>query len=275
MHIVFDIGGTNTRIAASKDGATLTEPVIYPTSQDFDVAIQQFIDTAQQLSGGEQIQTIAGGMPGPMDTDKTMVVKAPNLKSWNNKPFKKLLEEKLFTKVILENDTAMWGLGEAMHGAGMGHDIMVYMTVSTGVGGTRIVQGKIDESAQGFEPGHQIISPDGPECGCGGNGHLEAYISGTALQKKYNMLPQEIQDPAVWEEQAYLLAIGLLNTTVFWSPSCIVLGGSVMKDVPLERVEAHLKSLNHIMPTLPVLKRSTLGSTGGLLGALELARLAG
>lgn len=271
MYIAFDIGGTNTRMAVSKDGKTLSTPTIYPTPTDFTTGIQTFIETAKKLTGGERITAIAGGVPGPMDLKKTMLVKAPNLKNWNNQPLKKILEKELETQVLLENDTAMWGIGEAVRGAGQEFPIMVYMTVSTGVGGTRIVNGKIDASAQGFEPGHQIIDPTGPMCGCGGNGHLEAFISGTALQKKYGKAPKEIKDANVWDETAKYLAIGLLNTSVFWSPHCIVLGGSIMKDVDLSRVQAYMQEYNHILPILPAIKKSTLGDEGGLIGALQLA----
>ena len=271
MVIVFDIGGTNTRIAYSKDGKTLSEPVIYPTPEHFDAGVSQFVATVKKLSGGEKIMTIAGGIPGPMDAEKTMLLKAPNLKNWNNKLLKNILEKELGAPVFLENDTAMWGIGEALHGAGKDFEIVVYMTVSTGVGGTRIVNGAIDTSAQGFEPGHQIINPDGPECGCGGKGHLEAYISGTALQNKFGKPPKEIKDPAIWDEEAKYLAIGLLNTSVFWSPHCIVLGGSMMKDIPIAKVASYMQSMNHILSALPELKLAQLKDTGGLIGSLSIA----
>lgn len=271
MYIAFDIGGTNTRIAFSKDGETPSDPVIYPTPSDFDAGIQQFIETVKKISGDEKITAIAGGIPGPMDTEKTMLVKAPNLKGWNNKPLKTILEQELHASVWLENDTAMWAIGEAIHGAGQEYNIMVYITVSTGVGGTRVVDRKIDVSAQGFEPGHQIINPDGPECSCGGKGHLEAYISGTALEQRTGISPKDIKDSNIWNEEARYLAIGLLNTSVFWSPSCIVLGGSMMKDIDIDLVRNYMQEYNHILPVLPVIKPSVLGDRGGLIGALSLA----
>lgn len=271
MYIVFDIGGTNTRIASSKDGTTLETPVIYPTSQNFDEAMHIFITTVKDITNNEKITAIAGGIPGPMDIHKTMLLKAPNLKAWNNKPLKNIFEKELQAPVFLENDTAMWGIGEASRGAGQGYKIMVYMTVSTGVGGTRIVNGNIDVSAQGFEPGHQIINPNGPECGCGGHGHLEAFISGTAIQKKYGQPPKDIKNPEVWDELAENLAIGLLNTSVFWSPHCIVLGGSMMRDIDITIVKKYMSEYNHILPILPEVKKSQLGDEGGLLGALTLA----
>lgn len=270
MFIVFDIGGTNTRVAASKDGKTLSTPIIYPTPQDFSEGITQLAETAKKLAEGVAIIGIAGGVPGPMDLEHTQILTAPNIKDWCNKPFKKELEERLHTIARLENDTAMWGLGEASAGAGKGKDIVVYMTVSTGIGGTRIVNGEIDTSMYGFEPGHQILDPNGPLCGCGGKGHLEALIGGAAMEKRYGISPKEITDENVWEEAAHILAIGILNMCMFWSPRCVILGGSMMRSISLPRVQFHIQSLNHILPKVPEVRISTLGDTGGLLGALHL-----
>ncbi len=269
MFIVFDVGGTNTRVAASQDGTTLTEPIIYPTPQDFSEGVTRLADTAKQLANGAPIDGIAGGLPGPMDIDHTQLLKAPNIKDWNNKPLTQELEHRLQTTCYIENDTAMWALGEAHAGAGKGHDIAVYITVSTGVGGTRIVNGNIDTSAYGFEIGHQIIDPNGPACGCGGIGHLEAFIGGNAMELRHHRPPKEIIDEAIWEDTAHMLALGLLNTSVFWSPTIIILGGSMMKSISLQRVQFHMESLNHILPELPLVSVSTLGDTGGLIGSLS------
>jgi predicted NBD/HSP70 family sugar kinase len=267
MFIVFDIGGTNTRVASSEDGKTLSTPIIYSTPQDFSQGIDLLVENAQKLAGNTAITAVAGGAPGPMDKGHTQILKAPNMPSWNNQPLQKELEQRLSAPVRLENDTAMWGLGEATTGAE--EDIVVYMTVSTGVGGTRIVHGHIDTSAYGFEPGHQTIDPNGPVCGCGGKGHLEAFIGGSAMEKRYGKPPKELRDPELWENTAQTLAVGLLNVSVFWSPNTIILGGSMMKDIPVDRVQFHMQSLNHILPELPTIRRSQLGDMGGLMGALH------
>ncbi len=269
MKIVFDIGGTNTRIAGSKDGKNISTPVMYETPRDFSSGIEQFVRTAKEIAAGETIDAVAGGIAGPLDKEKSLLTDAANLPDWNQKPLKRLLEEKLSAPVILENDTAMWGLGEAMHGKGKNERIVVYLTVSTGVGGCRIVDKAIDDNAFGFEPGHHIIEPNGPECGCGGRGHLEALISGAAVQKKFDMHPRNIIDPRIWSDIEKYLAIGLFNTSVFWSPDIIIFGGSMMRSISLKNVEKELHRLNTVLPTLPKITQSTLGETGGLLGSLS------
>lgn len=272
MFIVFDIGGTNTRIAASPDGTTLSEPVIYPTPKIFEEGIVRFVEVAHNLAHGRGITAIAGGIAGPMDTKKSMLRTAPNIPAWNNKPLKEELEKRLQTKAFLENDTAMWGLGEALRGAGKGKEIVVYITVSTGVGGCRIVNSKIDASAQGFEPGHMIINPEGPVCGCGGKGHLEAYAGGLAMERRLGKKAEHIHDSAIWEEEAKYLAIGMLNIAVMWSPHIIVLGGSMMKSIAKERIEYHMHAMSTILPILPIIAVSTLKDRGGLIGSLIYAR---
>ncbi len=272
MFIVFDIGGTNTRIASSVDGTTVSEPVIYPTPKTFEEGIVRFVEVVHNLANGTAITAVAGGIAGPMDTKKSMLRTAPNIPDWNNKPLKQELETRLQAKVFLENDTAMWGLGEALHGAGKGKVIVVYITVSTGVGGCRIVNGKIDVNAYGFEPGHMIINPEGPVCGCGGKGHLEAYTGGLAMERRLGKKAEHIHESAIWEKEAKYLAIGMLNISVMWSPHIIILGGSMMKSVIKERIEYHMNALNTVLPIVPTLAVSTLKDRGGLIGSLVYAR---
>ena len=269
MYLVFDIGGTNTRIGVSEDGKTLNSKII-PTEKDFQVGIRAIKKIADELSGSQKIDAIAGGIAGPLDKDKTMLVKSPHVSGWVNKPLKLELEKIFNCSVSLENDTALVGLGEATAGAGVGKSIVVYITVSTGVGGVRIVDGKIDRNSLGFEPGHQVILPNGSPCNCGGIGHLETLVAGFYLERTYKQKPQDIKDPQVWNEVARYLGLGLCNSIVHWSPDIVVLGGAVMKSVDLEKVKSSLKEYLTIFPIPPKIVLGTLGDEGGLYGALKL-----
>lgn len=170
--------------------------------------------------------------------------------------------------IYLENDTAIVGLGEAAAGAGVGSKILAYITVSTGVGGVRIVNGALDHGIQGFEPGHQIIDFKEP------NKPFEDYVSGSFVIKTTGKHPREITDPAFWTPFAKTMAVGLHNTIVHWSPDTIVLGGSMMKvpGISVDEVRAELQQISHIFPTLPEIKHATLGDIGGIHGALALVR---
>lgn len=273
MYILFDIGGTNMRVAFSRDGMNFEEPKIIPTPKDFDAGMRAIKNLATELSHGEKFIAAGGGIAGALSRDRSVFLNGPHLAGWNGKPIKKALEDALGAPVFIENDTAIVGLGEAVAGAGKEHEIVAYMTVSTGVGGVRIVGKKIDVSRMGFEPGHQIIDADASLCKtsvCGTGFDLEGAVSGTAVALRYGKKPYEITDTAFWEEMARVLAYGLNNTIVHWSPDIVVVGGSMMKEIgiPIDRVRAHLRGILHIYPELPLIEHSTLGDLGGLHGAL-------
>jgi glucokinase len=279
-YLLFDIGGTKTRVALSRDGESFAEPRIFDTPKDFDTAIEAIKRVAIELTEGQPIDRAAGDVAGVLSRDRSVLLKAPHLPGWNGKNLKHALQVALFCEVDIANDAAVFGLGEAVFGAGKGREIVVYMTISTGVGGARIVGGKIDASAMGFEPGHQIIDAGGALTvrSVGGTGNdLEGIISGTAIEKRYKKKPYEIEDPAFWDEMARLAAYGLANTIVHWSPDVVVLGGSMMKKIgiPVPAVREYLRGILRIYPELPEIVHSDLGDVGGLWGALALLKSRG
>lgn len=263
--LLFDIGATKTRLVVS-DGEKLGEPVIISTHQNFDEAMRAFVVAAQKLLNGARPDTIIGGVAGPLDRAKTMVAHAPNLR-WSGQPLKKTLEDALGAPVTLENDAALAGLGEAMRGAGRGKKIVVYLTISTGVGGARIVNGAIDANVQGFEPGQQIIDAKTRLT-------LEQAVSGSGIERRFGAKPQTITNPALWEELAETLAVGIHNSIVHWSPDIVILGGSMITGDPaisLERVRAHFAAISTIFPELTPIEKSAFGDPVGLYGALALS----
>lgn len=272
MYLVFDIGGTNMRLAVSSDGQTIKGSKIVPTPPDFEEAIQVLKEVTDELSDGEKITGVAGGVAGPLDQDKSMLITSPNIPGWIKKPLKQELERVFDCRVHLENDTATGGIGEAVRGAGQGNQVVAYIALGTGVGGKRIVDGKISADSFNFEPGHQIIIPDGEMCNCGGKGHLEPYVSGSYFEKKYGQKGENIADPVVWDEVSKHLAIGLTNTIVHWTPDIIVLGGNVAESVPLDRVQSYLGEYLTIFPQAPQVAKAILGHDSGLYGALELLK---
>lgn len=273
MYLLFDIGGTKMRLATSLDGENIGEVLTIPTSLNFDEAMDSFAKTAVQLTNGSQISFAAGGVRALDMISKDRLVNNPNYPMWAGDPLKETLEKNLKAKVFLENDMAMVGLGEAVVGAGAGKRIVVYITVSTGIGGCRIVDGKIDKSAMGFEPGNQIIDSDAsllPKVDP--PGYFERYISGAALLKRYGKKPEDINDPKIWEETARLLAIGLNNTIVHWSPDIVVLGGGLMNKISIDKVKSYLKKIMVIFPKHPEIVKAALSDVGGIHGALVYAR---
>ncbi|GEM_PF-83881 len=264
-YVLFDIGGTNTRIGVSFDGQTISASEIFKTPKDFDQGIELIHQTAIRLLHGQSASFAAGGVAGPLTLDKSGTVNAPHLPGWSGRPLKLEIATKLGCEVFLENDTAMAGLGEAVFGAGKEKQIVAYLTISTGVNGVRVVNRELEPNALGFEIGHQIIDLDGSMR----HADLESLISGSALERRYGQSPQDITNPAVWEDVARQSAYGINNMIVFWSPDIVIMGGSLMKKISIERVKMHVKAILKFYPELPVIVKSELGDLGGLWGALH------
>ena len=271
MYLLFDIGGTKTRVALSADLKKIGASEVILTPENFQDGIAVLKKAALKMISGKKIKAICGGIAGLLNKNKTKLMYAHNLRGWMKKPLKAELEKVIGASVYLENDADLAGLGEAVFGAGKNKNIVVYMTISTGVGGTRIVGGKIDKNAMGLEPGHQIIP-----C-CNENGKimsLENCVSGAAFKNRYQKEPYEILDSAIWDKTAESLAYGLNNTIVHWSPDIIVLGGSMMKKIGISipRTVFYLKNINKIFPNLPLIKKAVLKDLGGIYGAMAFLR---
>lgn len=253
--ILFDIGATKIRMAYSVDGEIFEEPKVFKTPASYEEGLKMFTEIAKELAKEREIKTIAGGM------SRSVWVEPERLREDLYKNFG--------ANIFIENDSAIVGLGEACWGAGRGFEIVAYITVSTGVGGARIVNGKIDERAIGFEPGKQIIEAESGKT-------LEDMISGKALEAKTGKSPKEITDEGVWNTHAWLLAVGINNIIVEWSPNVVVLGGSMITgnpSIPIEKTEEYLKDILKIFPKIPPIKKGELGDFGGLYGALAFIKI--
>lgn len=274
MYLLFDIGGTKTRLAVSRDLETFEEPHVLETSQDYEEGLEAFLREAIKLVGDDELLAVAGGAPGPFDAENpTKHFGGPNLPDWNEKPFLDQVAKSLGAEVFFENDAALIGLGEAHFGAGKDAEIMVYMTVSTGVGGSRIVDGEIDRSVKGFEPGHQVIDPTRLLCKDCSGPTLEEHVSGSAVLHRFGKRAEDFaQDDPMWQDLAAWLAIGVNNSIVHWSPDVFVLGGSMIVGDPAISVDAVQKEFLSMEPIIssPKIVKAELGDHGGLYGAMAL-----
>ena len=102
---------------------------------------------------------------------------------------------------------------------------------------------------------------------------LDAYISGAAIKNRYLRAPRKIRSKKAWERAARILAYGVHNTLMYWSPDIVVIGGSMMNEpngISIERVRVHLKQTVKIFPEIPPVEKATLGDKAGLYGALAL-----
>lgn len=306
-----DLGGTKILTAlADLEGHTLHRVLVETGANDStETVVSRIITTVEQVMEAkgvtrEEIQRIGIGSPGTLNIEKGMVLQSPNLR-WRNVPIVEMMESVLGIPVLLENDANAAALAEHAFGAGKGARNMVYMTISTGIGGGIIVNntllhGHCDSAG---EIGHHTIDPDGPRCGCGNYGCLEAMASGTALGRygreavasgvetmMRNMVqnPEEVDgtivaraaeagDPVAQEivkKVGSYIGIGIANVINILNPGRVVLGGGVMKsghlfiDTILQTVEARAMEAPRKCCEIVF---AELGSDVGVQGAIAVA----
>lgn len=278
MIISIDVGGTYTRVASFSFGGDFLNMIKFQTEQNYNNALNKIALSINELCNfkKELVEGIVFGIPGILNKEKNKIILTPNLLDWQNKnlvdDFKKFFDVDIF----LSNDADLGGLGEAVFGAGKGFEIIAYLAIGTGFGGTRIVNNKIDASSQGFEVGHMIINFESKiRCGCGQYGCLETYVSGRAFKEKYSIESLSMcNDELILEEVSRYLAIGLVNIITLWSPDCIVLSGGVLNagdklvKPTLYNLQKYLKVFN-----IPQIKISELKDKANLFGGLHYFKL--
>ena len=193
-HVVgIDIGGTKlAAVVADKDGNILHK-VRKPTESEKGPrhAVQLILSMVDEVLDlatlrREDISGIGVSCGGPLDTKTGIIYSPPNLPGWDALPLKEMIESEFHIPTIIENDANASALAEARFGGGRGYDYVLYMTMSTGIGGGIVANGEIYHGANDSagEVGHQILLPDGPLCGCGKYGCLEALCSGPSIARR-------------------------------------------------------------------------------------------
>ncbi|MDD2431917.1 MAG: ROK family protein [Firmicutes bacterium] len=309
--IGIDLGGTKiaTGIVNSKDELLATVKVPTQAEDGWEIITRRMGDTiaeVMQKSGvqANDVRAIGVCSPGALDIPNGIVLRSPNLK-WYNIPLKKIIEERFNIPTYFDNDANVAGLGENRYGAGIGSKHMLYMTVSTGIGGGIITDGKIYHGATfgAGEIGHITVDKNGPLCGCGNHGCIEAIASGPAIARNAkerlkehpesllndysNITAREVSEAAQAGDQYAkdvietaarnigLVLAGLINTL---NPDCVVVGGGVshMGELLFKPMIAEVKerTINPFLQNLKILP-AKLGGDVGVMGAIALAQSEG
>jgi glucokinase len=267
MYILADIGGTKMRFALSTDGKSIGESHIVDTPETYVHGLTSIIEAMRHIAGEHKISHAILGVAGVLAPDRLSMLSSEHLSAWAGHPLIHDLESVLGTSypIMLENDTALVGLGEAVYGAGKGASIVAYMTVSTGVNGVRVVDGRLETLAFGFEIGGQYLAHETELV------TLEDLISGSAVERIHGKHPRDLgKDNLLWENLARTTAIGVHNTILHWSPHRVVLGGSMFNDIgiPVESVKKYVQQILKKLPKAPEIVHSSLKDEGGLYGGL-------
>jgi glucokinase len=302
-YIVADVGGTHIRTALFKDQSHQPSSIKKILTKGSDSPLDRLIGLIESIHPkDDELTAIAILAPGPLNPTEGIVYEAPNIPSWCNLPLKKIIQEHFKVPVAIANDAKAAALGEWRYGAGIGHHNLVYITVSTGIGGGVIVDDRLLLGVNGLatELGHVTLIPNGPVCSCGQRGHLEAISSGPAIARwveqeiKSGMstsLPSDhalsAKDVATAAHQGDKLAlaalarggtylgIALANYLHIFNPSIIIIGGGVSQSGkpffdPLQvAMSEHVMEKKYLENL--ILTTCTLGDDVGLIGALVLA----
>lgn len=309
-----DLGGTKTAaMLADAEGAVLAERSIPTNSHEGAAAV---LERAGRLVAelaaecGGRPQALGVGLPGLVDRAAGVSLFLPNLPgNWRGVPAAAGLSAALGCPVYLLNDVRLAALGEMTFGRAQGVSSFIFLALGTGIGGGAAVDGRLLLGTLGAagEIGHQTLMPDGPLCGCGNRGCLEALASGPAVSAEGVRLalagqaPHLLQlaggdlarinpglmssaaerDPAVKIalQRAYeYVGIGVANAVTILHPELVVLGGGMAElGAPLlDVVRAVVRERVRMFPVDDLrIGLSALGARAGLLGGIALAACAG
>ena len=316
LFIAIDLGGTKigTGLVDSTGRIISSDYRVTRATDGQDTVVAQMIDassTVMNAAGATTAQVSAVGVaaPGPIDVKSGLVTALPNLPGWKDVPLKHIIEKELGLPVILENDAGAAALAEHRFGAGRGTEHMIYVTASTGIGGGFILNGELYRGFTGAagEIGHMTIVPQGPYCGCGNRGCLEALASGSAIARAARELvargvPTSIADLAqgdpdrisaklvaeaaargdveakeILDTAMTYLGVGMANLVNLLNPELIVIGGGLTKMGerlfgPVRRTidRRAFRAAAQAAKVVP----AQLGDDVGVLGAATVAMLA-
>ena len=273
-YIGIDLGGTNVRtLLVDETGKTYSEvkdSTERENGPDYVCAkiIRQISSLDTSVCGGlNGVEGIGIGVPGPVDVVNGTMIMATNLPGFENYPICEKLADKFNLPVFIDNDANVAGLAEAILGAGKEYPTCYYVTISTGIGGAFIVDGKLVSGGRGHagEIGNIIVKNNGYKYGALNPGAAEGETSGTAITRKGkallgddkvahagdvfrlasegNLKAQSIVDECISE-----LATMFANIAHTVDPHCFVLGGGVMKskDYFLDQLVEQFNSKIHV-----------------------------
>ncbi|HEY8674936.1 MAG TPA: ROK family protein [Candidatus Dormibacteraeota bacterium] len=274
---LIDIGGTKLLAAVTGADGQVGPTTRRPTPHRGDV-VATLVEMLDEVRAGRPLEAVAAALPGPFDRRTGALVNPPGLSGdWHRLNLAAPLRDRFGCRVVLENDANCAALAEALLGAGRGARLLVYYTVSTGIGSGMVRDGKLVIGRGDTEGGHQVLWPEragGPPCECGGAGCLEAIASGRAIARRFGRPAEEIEDQAVWDEVGEWLGLAVVNAVALLDCDRVVFGGGVagarwplIEPAIVATVSRHLK-----LQPAPQIRLAELGEDRNLTGALLVLR---
>nr|WP_150960283.1 ROK family protein [Aneurinibacillus sp. XH2] len=300
LAIGIDIGGTQIKAGiVSRDGQPVhTDTVPTEASLGRDALLGKLAGLLEKYRrmaelNGWRLAAAGVGTAGFVDIrDGSVPFASGNLPGWSGVRLREELEKASGLPVVVANDAHALAVGEGWQGAGRGLDGFLCVTLGTGIGGSRIMNGRPDYGCAGYAGGfgHQVIVHEGKPCTCGGSGCWESYASVTGLLKLAEEAGLTGASPEQLFEQArsggtaavrlirtYIgyLAAGLVNLVYAFNPQTIIIGGAVtaqgdfLFDPLRQQLNDRLMPVYRPVEILP----ARLGGSAGWMGAARLAWL--
>jgi glucokinase len=264
--LVLDYGGTKHTAAVVALGERhwrAYRRVLSPHGADARYDIETMHALARELLGETRPAAIGVSFGGPVDASNGMVRLSHHVPGWENTPLQEILEAEFDAPASIDNDANVAAMGEHRFGAGRGYENLLYITVSTGVGGGWILNGQIWHGSEGMagEIGHTVVDPDGPACTCGKGGCLERLAAGLYIAQRARewletqpgrgqvlrtLIGDDLEavtaqlvsqaaaqgDDLAWEAlevAGWALGVGIGNAANLVNPQRFILGGGVTK----------------------------------------------
>ncbi len=311
--LAIDLGGTKIIAAViSRQGRVMArESYLTSAGEGPQAVIDRILLATDHLLGVSnidlsQLHSISIAAAGAIDFELGVVTSSPNLTGWHDVPLRDVVSSKYKVKTFLVNDASAAALGEHEFGAGRGVSNLIYLTVSTGIGGGIIINGRLylGPSGSAGEAGHMTIDVHGPECSCGNIGCLEMLASGTAIAREAirrirgggsssltemvggkieNITAEEVGAAAeggdslaleVISQAATYLGAGMVNLVNIFNPEMIIVGGGVaqMGELLLAPARQVVEARAFKLPAQAVrIVPAQLGDEAGVLGAAVFA----
>jgi len=310
--LAVDLGATRIRVCLGTNSGKIIQKetrdmVISAKMDDYVSQITAAVSHLGKEVGSGDLEGICVASPGPLDLKRGSIVHTANL-PYAEVPVIDALREEFGIEAYLVNDANAAAVGEWQLGAGKGLENVFYLTISTGIGGGAVVDGRLLLGKEGnaAEVGHTTIDSSGRlTCGCGRKGHWEAYCSGRSIPALTNLLWQGFDEATrkplsvstlvngepfsasvvfreatkgdrfalkVLEELGRLNAIGLANVTDAYDPEIVTIGGGVALNNP-DAVLSPIRTRmgEYAINRVPDVRITPLGDDAGLLGALSIS----
>jgi len=266
MYLGIDIGGTKTLVAALDQNGVILVSLRFETPPDYDDFLRELKHVLQDEMPLQDFRAGCVAAPGEIDRKRGKFIVGGNL-HWKNEAIQRDIEKITLCPMLIENDANLAGLSEAMLLKGQ-HKKVLYLTVSTGIGGGFIVDQQIDPNMLDFEPG-QIMLQRGDRIV-----KWESFASGKAIYEQYHKKASEIDSQATWKAIVKNLGVGMVDILAITQPDVVVIGGGVGAHLEKfhDSLVAELKKYATPLVPIPPILKAQRPEEAVVYGCYDLAR---